>query len=173
MLDEPTNDLDLETLEVLEERLQNYTGTLFLVSHDRDFLDNVVTQVIAFGENGQLTQNAGGYEDWLRWQTEIQRAASKNAESSTGKTSGKRENSKKTTLSYKESQELVALPAQIEAMEQEQENVAATLALPGTYQNPEKLKALQLQSEQLAKKLQQTYSRWEHLEAKAAASSNA
>ena len=68
VLDEPTNDLDLESLEILEERLQDYPGTLFLVSHDRDFLDNVVTQVIAFGEDGQLTSMAGGYSDWLRWQ---------------------------------------------------------------------------------------------------------
>ncbi|WP_215842397.1 ATP-binding cassette domain-containing protein [Acidithiobacillus montserratensis] len=173
VLDEPTNDLDLETLEVLEERLQNYTGTLFLVSHDRDFLDNVVTQVIAFGEEGQLTQNAGGYEDWIRWQTEIQRAASKTVESSSGKNASKRENSKKPALSYKETQELAQLPAQIEKLEQDQERLAATLTLPETYQNPEKLKALQAQAEQMTSALQQAYTRWELLEAKAAASAEA
>ncbi|MDA8115641.1 MAG: ATP-binding cassette domain-containing protein, partial [Acidithiobacillus sp.] len=103
VLDEPTNDLDLETLEILEERLQSYTGTLFLVSHDRDFLDNVVTQVIAFGEDGQISQNAGGYEDWLRWQTESRRLA-KPAESGGGKGSGKRDGGKgkKSAMSYKE-----------------------------------------------------------------------
>ncbi|PKY10785.1 ABC transporter ATP-binding protein [Acidithiobacillus marinus] len=173
VLDEPTNDLDLETLEVLEERLQNYTGTLFLVSHDRDFLDNVVTQVIAFGEEGQLTQNAGGYEDWIRWQTEIQRAASKTVENSSGKNASKRDNSKKPALSYKETQELAQLPAQIEKLEQEQEDLAATLTLPETYQNPEKLKEVQAQAEQMTSALQQAYTRWELLEAKAAASAEA
>ena len=66
VLDEPTNDLDIETLELLEALLQDYTGTLFLVSHDREFLDNVVTQVIAFEGNGELCEYIGGYEDWIR-----------------------------------------------------------------------------------------------------------
>ena len=66
VLDEPTNDLDIETLELLEVLLQNYSGTLFLVSHDREFLDNVVTQVIAFEGDGILREYVGGYEDWVR-----------------------------------------------------------------------------------------------------------
>ncbi|MFA7495862.1 MAG: ATP-binding cassette domain-containing protein [Acidithiobacillus sp.] len=166
VLDEPTNDLDLETLEVLEERLQNYTGTLFLVSHDRDFLDNVVTQVIAFGEHGNLTQNAGGYEDWLRWQAETQRAA-KSVDSTTGKSAAKKEGTKKPALSYKETQELKTLPAEIEALEKEQEEIAQILILPETYQDAEKLKALQTRADHLARKLLKTYERWEALEAKA------
>lgn len=172
VLDEPTNDLDLETLEILEERLQNYTGTLFLVSHDRDFLDNVVTQVIAFGEEGQLTQNAGGYEDWLRWQAEIQRV-NKSAENAPGKSANRRDNTKKMALSYKETQELSTLPAQIETLENEQTALATTLAAPETYQNPEKLRVIQMQAEQVAQQLQKAYARWELLEAKAAAITSA
>lgn len=171
VLDEPTNDLDLETLEVLEERLQSYSGTLFLVSHDRDFLDNVVTQVIAFGEDGQISQNAGGYEDWLRWQTESRRPA-KSTESGGGKGSGKRDGGgkgKKSAMSYKETQDLAILPAQIEALEKEQSEIAAVLALPETYQNPERLREVQASADAIGASLTKAYGRWEALEEKAAA----
>jgi len=170
VLDEPTNDLDLETLEILEERLQSYAGTLFLVSHDRDFLDNVVTQVIAFGEDGQISQNAGGYEDWLRWQTESRRLA-KPAESGGGKGSGKRDGGKgkKSAMSYKETQELATLPVQIEVLEKEEGEIAATLALPETYQNPERLREVQARADVISASLTKAYGRWEALEEKAAA----
>lgn len=170
VLDEPTNDLDLETLEILEERLQSYAGTLFLISHDRDFLDNVVTQVIAFGEDGQISQNAGGYEDWLRWQTESRRPG-KSTESSGGKGSGKRDGGrgKKSAMSYKETQELATLPVQIEALEKEQGEIAATLALPETYQNPERLREVQARADTVSTSLTKAYGRWESLEKKAAA----
>lgn len=170
VLDEPTNDLDLETLEILEERLQSYAGTLFLISHDRDFLDNVVTQVIAFGEDGQISQNAGGYEDWLRWQTESRRPE-KSTESSGGKGSGKRDGGrgKKSAMSYKETQELATLPVQIEALEKEQGEIAATLALPETYQNPERLREMQARADTVSTSLTKAYGRWESLEEKAAA----
>ncbi len=170
VLDEPTNDLDLETLEILEERLQSYAGTLFLISHDRDFLDNVVTQVIAFGEDGQISQNAGGYEDWLRWQTESRRPE-KSTESSGGKGSGKRDGGrgKKSAMSYKETQELAMLPAQIEALEKEQGEIAAVLALPETYQNPERLREVQARADAVSTSLTKAYGRWESLEEKAAA----
>ncbi|MHB1268701.1 MAG: ABC transporter ATP-binding protein, partial [Acidithiobacillus ferriphilus] len=164
-------DLDLETLEILEERLQSYAGTLFLISHDRDFLDNVVTQVIAFGEDGQISQNAGGYEDWLRWQTESRRLA-KPAESGGGKGSGKRDGGgkgKKSAMSYKETQDLAILPAQIEALEKEQGEIAATLALPETYQNPERLREVQARADVISASLTKAYGRWEALEEKAAA----
>ena len=77
VLDEPTNDLDIETLELLEAMLQNYSGTLFLVSHDREFLDNVVTQVIAFEGDGILREYVGGYEDWVRAQEFSEKHAAK------------------------------------------------------------------------------------------------
>ena len=170
VLDEPTNDLDLETLEILEERLQSYAGTLFLISHDRDFLDNVVTQVIAFGEDGQISQNAGGYEDWLRWQTESRRPE-RSTESSGAKGSGKRDGGrgKKSAMSYKETQELAMLPAQIEALEKEQGEIAAVLALPETYQNPERLREVQARADAVSTSLTKAYGRWESLEEKAAA----
>lgn len=170
VLDEPTNDLDLETLEILEERLQSYAGTLFLISHDRDFLDNVVTQVIAFGEDGQISQNAGGYEDWLRWQTESRRPE-RSTESSGAKGSGKRDGGrgKKSAMSYKETQELATLPVQIEALEKEQGEIAATLALPETYQNPERLREMQARADTVSTSLTKAYGRWESLEEKAAA----
>ena len=169
VLDEPTNDLDLETLEILEERLQSYAGTLFLISHDRDFLDNVVTQVIAFGEDGQISQNAGGYEDWLRWQTESRRLA-KPAEGGGGKGSGKHDGGKgkKSAMSYKETQELATLPVQIEVLEKEEGEIAATLALPETYQNPERLREVQARADAVSASLTKAYGRWEALEEKAA-----
>ncbi|MEY2333582.1 ATP-binding cassette domain-containing protein [Acidithiobacillus ferrianus] len=169
VLDEPTNDLDLETLEILEERLLSYPGTLFLVSHDRDFLDNVVTQVIAFGEEGQLSQNAGGYEDWSRWQETLQRQT-RAATSPAPKGAGKRDGGKgkKSAMSYKETQELVALPAHIEALEKEQREIASALGQVEIYQDPGRLRDVQTRADAVSAALAATYARWEALEEKAA-----
>jgi ATP-binding cassette subfamily F protein uup len=168
VLDEPTNDLDLESLEILEERLQDYPGTLFLVSHDRDFLDNVVTQVIAFGEDGQLTSMAGGYSDWLRWQRE--RADAGAAERKTGKSrpSAGRAAKKEKGMSFKESQELAQLPARIETLEQRQAAITEALSDPAVYQDPAAARALQAEADAAARELATAYARWEALEQKAA-----
>lgn len=167
VLDEPTNDLDIDTLELLEELLQDYPGTVLLVSHDRTFLDNVVTQVIAFEGDGLLREYAGGYEDWL-----IQRPKA-NVGSAPKKTvSTKLEPTQpvpaKTKLSWKENQELTALPDQIQLLEAEQAAITAQLADTSLYaDNPKQVAALQKRFEAIEEALASTLSRWETLEAKA------
>src|SRR5487761_1977173 len=129
VLDEPTNDLDIETLELLEELLASYDGTLFLVSHDRAFLDNVVTQVIAFEGDGKLVEYVGGYDDWVRVQKYQAAAALAKPASTPPRAAAPVEKPKVASkLNYKETQELAALPKRIETLEQEQIDIAAHLA---------------------------------------------
>lgn len=168
VLDEPTNDLDIETLELLEELLANYDGTLFLVSHDRAFLDNVVTQVIAFEGDGKLIEYVGGYEDWVRvkkYQAGV--AASKPtaplpqrpmvATVEKSKSAGK--------LSFKEVRELEELPKHIEALEREQNDIAAILADGSIYRSDAKrAKQLQMRNEQIDVEVVAYMKRWEELE---------
>ena len=168
VLDEPTNDLDIETLELLEELLANYDGTLFLVSHDRVFLDNVVTQVIAFEGDGKLIEYVGGYEDWVRvkkYQAGV--AASKPtaplpqrpmvATVEKSKSAGK--------LSFKEVRELEELPKHIEALEREQNDIAAILADGSIYRSDAKrAKQLQMRNEQIDVEVVAYMKRWEELE---------
>jgi len=172
VLDEPTNDLDIDTLELLEQLLQDYSGTVIIVSHDRAFLDNVVTQSIAFEGEGRLTEIVGGYADWRAWQqrqrtvAEAPRVAPAKAPAST--TPAKP--SAKSKLSYKEARELEALPGRIEALETEQAQVAERLADPALYQSsPQDAAALQARSESIEGELLDALARWEALEAKAAA----
>src|SRR4029079_14919525 len=113
VLDEPTNDLDIESLELLEAALQDYAGTLLLVSHDRAFLDNIVTQTIAAEGGGAWKEYVGGYSDWLRQRPSP--SGSVELKSKAGREKAK------TKLSYKESRELEALPKEIEALETEQQ----------------------------------------------------
>jgi ATP-binding cassette subfamily F protein uup len=157
VLDEPTNDLDIESLELLEAALQDYTGTLLLVSHDRAFLDNVVTQTIAAEGGGKWKEYAGGYSDWVR-----QRKT--DVEVPDAKRSTTREKTK-TKLSYKESRELAALPKEIEALESEQQALAAKMHAPEYFrQPPEALRADQQRLEEIEALLQAKLERWEALE---------
>ncbi|MDX8400040.1 MAG: ATP-binding cassette domain-containing protein [Gallionellaceae bacterium] len=169
VLDEPTNDLDIETLELLEELLANYDGTLFLVSHDRSFLDNVVTQVIAFEGDGKLMEYVGGYEDWVRVkkfaaeksaQVPTQQAKSvSKAAAPKAKTSAK--------LSFKEQKELDEVPQLIEKLEREQEELAAALGAGDLYRdNPTHAKQLQERAAVIESELLSLMARWEALEAK-------
>ncbi len=165
VLDEPTNDLDIETLELLEELLANYDGTLFLVSHDRAFLDNVVTQVIAFEGEGKLIEYAGGYEDWVRvkkYQASVVPAAVTAAKPVVMVAEKPKTVSK---LSHKELQELAALPARIEVLEREQIGIAAHLA-DGTLYRTDARRAKQLatRSEQIESEIMAIMTRWEELE---------
>lgn len=118
VLDEPTNDLDIETLEVLEEKLCNYSGTLIVVSHDREFLDNVITSTIVFEDDGRLQEYVGGYTDWLRQGHQL--AVTDRPQVSEAKvreTAERRKNRKKTKLSYNDQRELDQLPGEIESLE--------------------------------------------------------
>ncbi|MDD2721010.1 MAG: ATP-binding cassette domain-containing protein [Gallionella sp.] len=168
VLDEPTNDLDIETLELLEELLANYDGTLFLVSHDRSFLDNVVTQVIAFEGDGKLQEYVGGYEDWVRVkQYQASMASAKPAATPPRPAPAAVEKSKSNKLSYKEAKELEELPKRIEVLEQEQIDIAAHLADGTIFRTDAKrAKQLQTRSEAIDAEIAAAMERWEALEAR-------
>jgi ATP-binding cassette subfamily F protein uup len=170
VLDEPTNDLDIDTLELLESLLQEFNGTLFLVSHDRAFLENTVTQVIAFEGNGILTEFGGGYDDWQRFTQ--QRALESNrkepAKSKPAQASSNASPAKTTTkLSFKEQQELDAIPAQIDAYETEQQDIHSQLADGELYKTQiAKVTQLQARLEEIDAALEALLARWEALEAR-------
>jgi ATP-binding cassette subfamily F protein uup len=166
VLDEPTNDLDIDTLELLEELLQEYSGTVLIVSHDRTFLDNVVTQSIVFEGDGKLTEIVGGYGDWLAWkrrQAQVPVVKAETSKSVAAKPTAK------SKLNYKDARELEALPAQIQLLDTEQMDIAARLADPALYQTDAKSAAkLQARSEAIDAELLDALARWEALEAKQA-----
>ena len=167
VLDEPTNDLDAETLELLEEQLMQYQGTLLLVSHDREFLDNVVTSTIVF-EHGEVNEYVGGYQDWLRQRqpepvAQEQKPAQKAAPAPVAATTQDTSNKKKR--SYKEQRELEQLPLLIEQLEQDISALQATLSDPGLYQRDPQ--AFQAATDTLAEKeaeLESAFERWQALE---------
>ncbi|QJR14921.1 ATP-binding cassette domain-containing protein [Usitatibacter palustris] len=165
-LDEPTNDLDIETLELLESLLQEYHGTVFLVSHDRAFLDNVVTQTIAFEGDGHWKEYAGGYLDWER----ARKAAAREERDEQRKADARGAapaKAQRVKLSFKETRELEQLPAQMEALESEQKALVARLADPALYQDRTvDLKALNTRAEEIDAELTRLLTRWELLEAK-------
>ena len=164
VLDEPTNDLDIDTLELLEQLLQDYAGTVILVSHDRAFLDNVVTASIAFEGDGQLVNVAGGYEDWKR--ERAMRASPPTAESRPAPRAAAPEpRREKRKLSYKEQRELEAIPQKIQALEQEQTMLQAKLADPATYQQAgNDVTAMNSRLEEIELELLGLLERWEALE---------
>jgi ATP-binding cassette subfamily F protein uup len=166
VLDEPTNDLDTETLELLEERLLNYSGTILLVSHDRAFLNNVVTSTIVFEGEGHPEEFVGGYDDWLR-QRQIQ-ATTKipKAEGKGKKPRKERFPQEKRKLSFKETRELEELPKLIEDLEKEKVDIIAALSSPEFYveNNPAQVSAAAGRLENLEKELNAAYQRWEQLE---------
>jgi ATP-binding cassette subfamily F protein uup len=168
VMDEPTNDLDIETLELLEELLLDYPGTLFLVSHDRAFLDNVVTSCLAFEGNGRVKEYVGGYSDWLRQRspaTVTREAAPHKAAVPAAKTEAKKPAAAKK-LSYKDQRELDQLPARIEALEQETQTLHAKLADPELYKrDPEASKQVSVRLKEIETALSEANARWEILEA--------
>ncbi|HQT29643.1 MAG TPA: ATP-binding cassette domain-containing protein [Thiobacillus sp.] len=167
VLDEPTNDLDIDTLELLEELLQEYGGTVLIVSHDRTFLDNVVTQSIVFEGDGKLTEIVGGYGDWLAWKNQQSRPQPVKADAPRPAAA---KPATKSKLSYKDARELEALPVLIQQLETEQMDIAGRLADPALYQTDAKGAAkLQARSEAIDAELLQALARWEALEALQAA----
>jgi len=187
VMDEPTNDLDAETLELLEDRLMEYPGTLILVSHDRAFLNNVVTSTLVFEGGGAVAEYIGGYDDWLR-----QRPAP--TESSTLKTSGKpalvkqpqaveattdsttSSTAKPRKLSFKEQREkealaaeLAAFPARIEVLEQDIAKATERLADPELYKKaPKVLSSARNELVAMEAELEEAFARWEKAEARLA-----
>jgi len=163
VMDEPTNDLDIETLELLEEKLSQFKGTLLLVSHDRKFLDNVVTSTLVFEGNGRIQEYAGGYEDYLRQRThslETSQIKKKSIVSDVQKKPKKQSNK----LSYKEQRELEELPGKIERLEQEQAMLQEKVSDPGFYQQEQSAITPSLERlSKISKELEAAYARWEML----------
>jgi ABC transport system ATP-binding/permease protein len=167
VLDEPTNDLDVDTLELLEDLLADYKGTLLLVSHDRTFLDNVVTSTLVFEGGGKIGEYVGGYEDWARYRERIANAASAPEPPATAPSSAPSAKSKAKSgkLSYNEQRELEALPAKIEALEAEQAELHAALSDENFHRGQrEKIAAAAARLESLAGELEICYARWQELE---------
>jgi ATP-binding cassette subfamily F protein uup len=170
VLDEPTNDLDIETLELLEQLLQDFEGTLFLVSHDRAFLDNVVTQTIAAEGDGRWREYAGGYSDWAVWQAGRARAevAEARAEVRAAPKAVEAPRPKSGKLSWKEQRELEGLPDRIAALEGEQAEITRKLEDPGLYQRePAEAQRCAGRLAEIESELLALLERWEELEARA------
>ena len=164
VLDEPTNDLDIETIELLEERLLDFDGTLLLVSHDRDFLDNVVTATIALDGKGGVTEYAGGCGDWLD-QMSLPKQRAKSVDKSKPKVNEQGQRPKKRKLLNKEREALVNLPIQIEEMEAERDRITSSMQEPDYYRNSDNDPlADQEKLERLEKEIFHRYELWEDLE---------
>ena len=191
VLDEPTNDLDIETLELLEDLLQDYSGTVLLVSHDRAFLDNVVTQTLVAEGNGVWREYPGGYDDWLAQRGPVAETAGGTtggpAQGGTGKTAAVTQGDKaadtqadagntparrrggSSRLTNWEARELEGLPDKIAEIEAQQEALTAELGDPTLYQqNPERVAAINESLAELESQLEKLFERWELLEAKRA-----
>jgi ATP-binding cassette subfamily F protein uup len=172
VLDEPTNDLDVETLELLEELILDYQGTLLLVSHDRAFLDNAVTGTLVFEGGGRIAEYVGGYTDWLRYRQNI---ATPKAEPRRAKTpslvdapAAEKGGGKSRKLSYKEQQELKALPGKIETLEAEQSRLQAAAGGAEFYkQSAQEIAAVLARLDAITRDLKTCYARWEALESPA------
>ncbi len=171
VLDEPTNDLDIETLDLLEDLLQDYPGTVFLVSHDRAFLDAIVTQTIAAEGAGNWHEYAGGYSDWAAYQAkcraELQAAANAQAKQKSALAGRRDEKQKPGKLSWNEQRELEALPDRIAALEEEQRNLTNRLEDPNLQRNPQEAQVAQKIGTRLATidaELIGLLERWETLE---------
>jgi ABC transport system ATP-binding/permease protein len=168
VMDEPTNDLDVETLELLEEMVANYAGTLLLVSHDRAFLDNVVTSTLVFEGSGRVNEYVGGYSDWLRQRKvsapmKAQSGAALPVAAAASEAAPAKPNARR--LSYKDQRELAALPGKIQRLEAEQAQLQAEIADPKTFHgNNERGTAALQRLQSLTAELEDAYSRWDALE---------
>ncbi|MEJ2480553.1 MAG: ATP-binding cassette domain-containing protein [Acidihalobacter sp.] len=165
VLDEPTNDLDVETLELLESLLVDYAGTLILVSHDRSFLDNVVTSTLAFEGDGHFLEYVGGYQDWLR-QRPPPKPAERARQAAAAPRIAPKPKANVRKLSYKEQRELDALPERIAALEAEQASLHGQLSDPAVYRDqPDTVRQTQARLAEVDAALELAFARWEELEA--------
>ena len=175
VLDEPTNDLDVETLELLEELLIDYQGTLLLVSHDRAFLDAVVTSTLVLEGGGRVSEYVGGYSDWLRQRADVRAPKDKmvggSAPAQLPRVRAEERGARKSgRLSYKEQQELKTLPGKIETLETEQSRLHTAVGAAGFYQQPrDRIAATLARLELVGKEIEAAYQRWEGLESQARA----
>ncbi len=168
VMDEPTNDLDIDTLELLEEFVANFPGTLLLVSHDRTFLDNVVTELLVLDGSGRIQEFVGGYSDYARYR-EQRLAAATNQKTSAVSATAQATAKKIQKLSYKDQRELDLLPKKLETLEAEQSALQSTMSDPQFYNRPQTEVQQQLKRvAELSKEIEQAYARWSELDALAA-----
>jgi ATP-binding cassette subfamily F protein uup len=167
VMDEPTNDLDAETLDLLEDVLMNYQGTLILVSHDRAFLNNVCTSTIVFDDDNQVREYVGGYDDWLKQRAQDKQAAAQNKKTVPQVKSTQTNQKAKSKLTYQEELDLAALPKQIESLEAEQAQLHDEMSAPEFYQqSAQAIADVQDKLAAVSEQLEQAYERWEVLEEK-------
>jgi ATP-binding cassette subfamily F protein uup len=166
VMDEPTNDLDLETLEILEEKLVDYTGTLLLVSHDRAFLDNVVTSVLVFEGDGVVNEYIGGYADWFALSEQTKKREVERLAQETVKKEKPKSTAPVKKLSFKEQRELEQLPARIEELETLTASLNSKISAADFYkQSPQQVEIALKQLQQSEEALSAAYARWEELDA--------
>ncbi len=168
VLDEPTNDLDMETLDLLEELLMDYPGTVLLVSHDRAFINNVVTNTLVFEGDGEVNEYVGGYDDWLRQSRNRKEAQAPavpiKTEEKKAAPAASKEKARK--LTFKEQKEIEALPKLIEELDAEQQRIIATMGDPAFYKKSgSKVAATKTRLETVEMELAAAYKRWDELEA--------
>jgi ATP-binding cassette subfamily F protein uup len=173
VLDEPTNDLDIETLELLEALLTEWPGTLLLVSHDRAFIDHVVTSTLVFEGEGRVHEYVGGYSDWMHQKRHAapKKPAPKNLNRRRGSArpvAGTRSSEPRDEQALlQEQKELEKLPARIEGLETEQQQLNAAVASPGFYkEGPEKIHQTLARLEELQQALLDAYARWDELDSR-------
>jgi len=168
VLDEPTNDLDIETLELVESLLIEWTGTLLLVSHDRAFIDHVVTSTLVFEGEGRVQEYVGGYADWLRQRRHVEPVPEAAAVASTAVSQPARPvETGSRKLSYREQQEIVRLPGQIEKLESEQQELTAAVADPEFYKEPaETIHRTLARLDTLQQSVLDAYARWDELDSR-------
>jgi len=178
VLDEPTNDLDVETLELLEYTILSFTGTVLMVSHDREFIDNIATSTIVLEGNGKLSEYVGGYSDYLSYSASYknnnkptgnsQKKSANTQSQSTDKADTDKSVTKKAVkLSYKIQRELDELPGKIEELEEKKTSIEEQLADPAVFKDAIKLQEVQTQYTDIQSQLTDAYSRWEELEEQA------
>jgi ABC transport system ATP-binding/permease protein len=166
VLDEPTNDLDIETLDLLEELLMDYPGTVLLVSHDRAFINDVVTSTLVFEGDGRVNEYVGGYDDWLRQSTRKNETTAVPAKAVEKKIAPGPQKEKPRKLSFKEQKEIETLPQRIEGLDAEQQQIIAAMADPAFYRSSgDKVSATRARLDALEKELADAYQRWDELEA--------
>ena len=168
VMDEPTNDLDIETLELLEECLLQFAGTLLLVSHDRRFMDNVVTSVLAFEGDGRVSEYVGGYSDWAQRQRTATPTGDPPLPTATTAGGADRRADKpkaRRKLGYREQRELAQIPQRIDTLESSQVTLSGRVSQSDFYRQPQSQVTDTLQQlQQIGVDLQQLYQRWEELE---------
>src|SRR5438477_9454426 len=165
VLDEPTNDLDLETLELLEAELVNWPGTLLLVSHDRAFLDDVVTSTFAFEGGGRVQEYVGGYQDWVRQRPAVGARARPSEATPAPRPGASSEDGRSKKLSYHEQRELDVLPAQIDALESEQRALDARIAAPAFYkESADAIRDALARADELRRAIVDAYARWHEVD---------